>query len=270
MNSCSDFFHSLQALEIDRRNQEKYDTTDLEEIERIKKHKDNCVEEEVDKKLQNKLQNTLPAIQEQERINARKLIREEYQLAEGTKIYGLCRFISEKVTVNGEELYPNMFIPDKPVNDLISDDVRLNFDDTTERWLVRVKNGLPKLISRFVVTACLIVDASGPGACRAFVIFLKGEAKPLIFWDGTIEAAELRRQTQFHQKGLSYAHKDLYHESFLRALSMCSSVYFLTLPKHGGWNMTPDGLRVFVDSGMMQPQFEGLFLKNDAKDKKKE
>lgn len=269
MDSCSAFFRSPLALEIDRRNLEKYDTTDLEEIDRIEKYKDKCVEEEVDKKLQIAIQSKIPEIQEQERENARKLVREEYRLAEGVKVYGLSRFISETVTVNGVELYPNIFIPDRPVDDPISEDVRLYFDDTTEIWLVRVKNGLPKRISRFVVTACLIVDASGPGSCRAYVVFLKGEAKPLIFWEGIIEAAELRKQTQFHKKGLSYARKDLYHESFMRALSMCSSVYFLTLPRHAGWNWTPEGLRIFVDSEMMQPQFEDLFLTDDHEDTKK-
>lgn len=92
MSGCSDYFHSPQAVEIDRRNLKKYDTSDLEEIERIKKHKDKCVKEEVDKKLQNALQNALPAIQEQERENARKVKREEYRLAEGVKIYGLSQF----------------------------------------------------------------------------------------------------------------------------------------------------------------------------------
>lgn len=50
---------------------------------------------------------------------------------------------------------------------------------------------------------------------------------------------------------------------------MCRAVYFLTLPTHAGWNWTPEGSRVFVDSAMMRTEFEGLFLKNDAEDKKK-
>jgi len=272
MSGCSDYFHSPQALEIDRRNLKKYDTSDLEEIERIKKHKDKCVEEEVDKKLQNALQNALPAIQEQERENARKVIREEYRLAEGVKIYGLSQFISESVTNDGEELFPNNFIPDRPVNESISEDNPLYFDDKSDEWRLFVKNGKTKLISRFVVIACLIVDASGPGSCRAYVVFLKGETKPLIFWDGIIDAPNLRRQTQFHQRGLSYGRKDLYHESFLRALSMCKAVYFLTLPRHAGWNATPDGRLSFVSAAMDIPLLASLFgdgkgqLRNVARD----
>ena len=102
----------------------------------------------------------------------------------------------------------------------------------------------------------------------AYVVFLKGEAKPLIFWNGIIDPASLRRQTQFHQKGLSYSRKDLYHESFLRALRMCKAVYFLTLPKHAGWNTTPGGSRIFVHSDMMLPQLNGLFLNKDSDYKK--
>ena len=177
-------------------------------------------------------------------------------------------FNSERININGLELYRNSFISDRPITDPFFEETKLYFDDETERWLTRIKNGLPKLISRFVIVACLIIDASGPGMCRAFVVFLKGEDKPLIFWNGVIEASELRRQTQFHQRGLSYPRKALYHESFLRALRICKAVYFLTLPKHAGWNWTPEGSRIFVDSAMMRPEFEGLFLKKDTREKK--
>ena len=215
--------------------------------------------EEMEKAVDAKVSELLPAIQEQERENARKVIREEYRLAEGVKIYGLSQFISESVTIDGEELFPNNFIPDRPVNESISEDNPLYFDDKSDKWLLFVKNGKTKLISRFVVIACLIVDASGPGSCRAFVVFLKGEAKPLIFWDGIIDAPNLLRHTQFHQRGLSYGRKDLYHESFLRALSMCKAVYFLTLPRHAGWNATPDGRLSFVSAAMDIPLLASLF-----------
>ncbi len=49
---------------------------------------------------------------------------------------------------------------------------------------------------------------------------------------------------------------------------MCKAVYFLTLPKHAGWNWTPNGSRVFVDSAMMRPEFESLFLKENTREKK--
>lgn len=206
----------------------------------------------------------LPEIKEKAHIDAVKQVRAEFSLAEGFRIYGLSSFISETIRINGEELFPNSFIPDRPVYAPISEDNPLYFNDEPGEWRLFVKNGKTKLISRFVVTACLIVNASGPGTCHAFVVFLKGQSKPLIFWEGVIEAAELRRQTQFHQRGLSYGRKDLYYDSFLRALKMCKVVYFLTLPRHAGWNITPDGLRVFVDSAMMQPHFLGLFLNSDS------
>lgn len=251
-------------------NYERYDTYDIDEIMRIENFSKKRLDEYNEEKAAEKVSELLPAIQEQERENARKEIREEYRLAEVAKILELSPFISESVTISGKELYPNCFIPDKPFNEPVSEETKLYPDDENDRWLVRVKNGLPKFISTFVVIACFIVDASGPGSCRAYVVFLKGEAKPLIFWEGVIDPAELRKQTQFHKKGLSYGIKDLYHQSFLRALRNCNSVYFHSLPKHAGWNRKPDGSLIFVDSAMMKPEFEGLFLKDDAKDKKKE
>ncbi|SEH86275.1 hypothetical protein SAMN02910265_03089 [Ruminococcus flavefaciens] len=210
----------------------------------------------------------MPAIKEDAHTDAVKQVRAEYRLADGRRIYGLSTLNSESIIINGLETSPNSFIPDRALNDPVGEDTRLYFDDQNDKWFVREKNGLPKLISRFVIVGCLIVNASGPGKCLAFVVFLKGRADPLIFWDGVIEASELCRQTQFHQRGLSYARKDLYHESFLRALRLCKAVCFLTLPKHAGWNWTPEGSRIFVDSAMMRPEFEGLFLKKDTREKK--
>ena len=170
----------------------------------------------------------LPAIQEKEQVKAVIKVRDEYRTATGKAVFALSPFNSERININGLELYRNSFISDRPITDPFFEETKLYFDDETERWLTRIKNGLPKLISRFVIVGCLIVNASGPGKCQAFVVFLKGRADPLIFWDGVIGASELRRQTQFHQRGLSYARKDLYHESFLRALRLCKAVYFLS------------------------------------------
>ena len=210
----------------------------------------------------------LPEIQEKARANALKQVRKEYRLSKGVKIHDSSPFISETITINGTELNRSHFIPDKVINDPVNEDVKLFFDDQNDRWVVSEKYRLQKPISCFVVVACLIVNASCSGTCMAYVVFLKGEAKPLIFWNGIIDPASLRRQTQFHQKGLSYSRKDLYHESFLRALRMCKVVYFLTLPKHAGWNTTPGGSRIFVHSDMMLPQLNGLFLNKDSDYKK--
>lgn len=233
------------------------------------KEVDAALEKAHTENVDEKISEALPAIQEKEQTKAVIKVRDEYRISTGKAVFALSPFNSEMITVNENELYPNIFIPDKSFNDPVCEETKLYPDDENDRWLVRVKNGLPKLISRFVVVGCLIVNASSPGRCQAFVVFLKGRADPLIFWDGVIEASELRRQTQFHQRGLSYTQKDLYHESFLRALRMCKAVYFLTLPKHAGWNWTPEGSRIFVDSAWMRPEFEGLFLNDDVENKMK-
>lgn len=218
-----------------------------------------AIDKSTDSLVNEKTAEVLPEIKEKASIEALKRVRAEYRIAEGVKICGLSPFISEAVTDNGEELGRGHFILDKPFYDPLSEDIRLFFDDITERWLVKTKNGNGKLISRFVVTACIIVDASAPGSCRANVIFIKGSPKPLIFWGGTIEPAALRKQTQFHQKGLTVRNRDLYHESFLRALCMCHNVFFLTMPKHCGWNTTPNGERVFVSASNMISVLADLF-----------
>ena len=265
-----EFFGPSPSLDKAERNiTAEYGTTNSETINLMKQYADKKVKSEADSKAQALINDMLPAIKEKARADALKQVRNESRLSEGVKIYDLSPFISEIITINGTELNRSHFIPDRIINDPVNEDVKLFFEDQNDRWVVIVKCGLPKLISRFVVVACLIVDAAGPGTSRAYVVFLKGEAKPLIFWNGIIDASELRKQTQFHQKGFSYARKDLYYESFIRSLAMCKAVYFLTLPKHAGWNTTPRGIRVFVHSGMMNPKLNGLFLNKDSDNKNK-
>ena len=265
----SNWYPDSRWGEINRENMEKYGTCDLDTISMMKAYAEKLLEAEADSRANSKIVDMLPEIKAAEHAEAVKQVRAEFIISDGRRIFGLSPFNSEDIIINGHELYINSFIPDRAVNDPVGEDMKIDFDDENDKWHLKAKNSLPKLISRFSVVGCLIVNASGPGMCRAFVVFLKGEDKPLIFWDGVIEAPELRRQTQFHQKGLSYTRKDLYHESFIRALSMCTSVYFLTLPTHAGWNWTPEGSQVFVDSAMMRTEFKGLFLENDAEDKKK-
>lgn len=191
-----------------------------------------------------------------------QLIKEMEQaniVQRGAEISSASPFITENVIIDGRVLDRRMFIPTAPIRDSESEDIKLYYDDMHHNWLIRKKNGLPKLVSRFVVDAALIVDAFAPGSCRALVVFLRGGLKPLIFWNGCIEPAALRKQTQYQQKGLTVRNRDFYHESFLRALCICPNVLFLTLPQHAGWNTTPEGRRVFVESEKMIPVLSDLF-----------
>lgn len=180
-------------------------------------------------------------------------------VTKGVEISGMSTFITETISKNGRVLNRTNFIPYVPYNNTGSEDVKLLFNDLNSTWYLRVNNGSNKLVSRFVVEAALIVDAYAPGSCRALVIFLKGGLKPLIFWGGNIEPAAVRKQTQFHQKGLTVRNRDLYYETFIRALCMCNNVFFLTFPNHAGWNTTPDGRKVFVTSENMIPVLSDLF-----------
>lgn len=177
-----------------------------------------------------------------------KEIQDDFIAQKGISLSNLSPLISENVFVDGKLLERKDFIPDSPITDPTNEDVYLFCDDIHQRWLVREKNGLLKLVYRFVVEGCLIVDASGPGVCKSFVVLLKGSPKPLIFQNGNITLASLRKQTIFHQKGLSVKDRKYYYESFIRALCMCKYVFFLTIPKHAGWNTAYDGTHFFVSA----------------------
>ena len=128
-------FNNLESVLLDDMIEKNWEKMEEEEKKAAAKS------EEMEKAVAAKVSEFLPAIQEQERANARKVIREEYRLAEGVKIYGLSQFISESVTIDGEELFPNNFIPDRPVNESISEDNPLYFDDKSDVWRLFVKNG---------------------------------------------------------------------------------------------------------------------------------
>ena len=194
------------------------------------------------------------------RLDTIREVNNNYLVTKGVEITGLSPFITETIQNNGKELNRTNFIPYATYNDSGSEDVKMLFNDINGSWFVRINNGPNKLVSSFVVEACLIVDACASGSCRALVVFLKGSTKPLIFWNGIITSTDLRKQTQFHKKGLAVRNRDYYYESFIRALCMCSNVFFLTLPKHAGWNTTPDGRRVFVSSENMIPVLSDLFV----------
>lgn len=212
-----------------------------------------------EKKGEEKAVKKFNSIKAEYRIQAFKEYEEMNTAQKVAIISSASPFISETVMKNGQELNRSMIFSTAPFNDPVSEEIKIHFDDINYKWLIRKNNGLPKLVSRFFVEAALIVDAYAPGSCRAIVVFLRGGLKPLIFWGGNIEPAAVRKQTQFHQKGLTVRNRDFYHESFLRALCMCPNVFFLTMPKHCGWNTTPDGRRVFVSSENMLPVLADLF-----------
>lgn len=197
---------------------------------------------------------------EQIRLDTIREVNSNYLVTKGVEITGLSPFITETININGHILNRTNYIPYSPYNNSGGEDIRLLFDDLNGKWFLRKNNGPSKLVSHFVVEACLIVDASASGSCRALVVFLKGSTKPLIFWSGIITSKELRNQTQYHQRGLSVRNREYYYESFIRALCMCANVFFLTLPQHAGWNTTPEGRRVFVSNENMITVLADLFI----------
>lgn len=240
--------------EVNLSNMDEFGTANHEEIERMKEYGQRKVDKESEVKATQMAQGKLDEMKEKLRVEITRDTLKTFLTVKGNEIKRFSPWITESVLTDGGELFPSDYIPQTIEGDAIHDDVWLYYNDIENKWLLRTKAaGAHKFISRFCVIVVLIVNAYAPGGCRAMAVFLKGATKPLIFWEGIISSTELRKQTQFQQKGLTVRNRDYYYDSFIRSLSMCKNVFFLTIPSHAGWNVTPDGRRVFVSSSDMIP-----------------
>jgi len=260
MHFGSNWYPNPTWGDVNRSNLDEFGTTNQEEIERMKEYGQRKVDKESEIKANQMAQGKLDEMKEELRVEITRDTIKTFLSVKGNEIKRFSPWITERVLADGGELFPSDFIPETIEGDPIHDDVWLYYNDIENKWLLRTKAaGAHKLISRFCVIVVLIVNAYASGCCRALVVFLKGFTKPLIFWEGIISSTELRKQTQFQQKGLTVRNRDYYYESFIRSLSMCKNVFFLTIPSHAGWNVTPDGRRVFVSSSDMIPHLQDLF-----------
>ncbi|MBE6877503.1 MAG: hypothetical protein E7496_12495 [Ruminococcus sp.] len=120
------------------------------------------------------------------------------------------------------------------------------------------KNGNRKFVSNFVVMGVVIVNGTSPGHCKAIVVLLQGKDKPLIFYEGDISPAALRRQTCFFKKGTTIS-REVVCESFIRAVKMCCNVFFLTIPEHSGGNFLEGGVYNYTSALSVIPGLEELY-----------
>lgn len=166
-------------------------------------------------------------------------------------------YITETVFIDGKELHRADFIAETPGRYPLYEDVQLICNSNYEYQLL-YKNGKRKYVSDFVVVACIIVNATGPGCCKAIIVYIRGVETPLIFEGGDISLSELRRQTQFLNNGLNIP-GEVYLASFKQAISKCSNVFFLTIPELPGMNLMQDGRYDYTSSLSVMPGLEKLY-----------
>lgn len=260
MSNCSENFNAPWARKMDRDNIEKFGTDDLDVIELIETYANKNVEAKAEVLSEEKAEEKFQDKKEEYCLEIRKKIREEYRITKGIEITRLSPFISEAVKVNGQELVRQDFIPDTFKRDPQYTNKQLNLNPYNGQWQMISKVSGPKYVSSVDVIACLIVNVAGPGKYYALVVFIKGRSSPLIFIGGNLSTHNIMAQLQLDDTSLN---EKWVAEAFKRSLLMCPYVFFLTLPEHAGWNLTPGGLRKFVCSDLAVPELVGLF--NDKK-----
>jgi len=205
---------------------------------------------------------------EEERFNAHK---EEYQLEvlkqlqaegikkEGAELTASSPLISDTYIVDGITLLPDDFIPDSVETDpLYEDSILVKNQYSLEYQEVNNKTGKRKLAWKESATLILISNPFAVGKCEDTLVFLKGKKTPLRFPNGEINEETFKRQTTFARKGINVSVKRHY-ESFLRNLRECPNKKFLSIPKHAGGVMLPNGITTYISAESVIPGLEDLF-----------
>lgn len=183
-------------------------------------------------------------------------VRREFTVEEGTKLFHSSPFISETVEIDGYVFDGASFIAHKVKKDPAYDEKHLDLNPYFDHWQLKYKTKGPKFISAVKVTGCLIVAASGPGICYAYLIMIKGRASPLIFFNGDLSDNRIISELQLEDTSLAPKYVA---EAFRRSLLLCSAVYFYSPPTHAGWCLTPSGDRIFCSSEYNNLLFKRLY-----------
>lgn len=256
MSNISSSFNAPWARKMDRDNIEKFGTDELDTIKLIEAYAEKNVEAKAEVLSEEKAEEKFQDKKEEYCLEIRKEIREEFQIAKGIEISRLSPFITETAEVDGRVISREECIRDIAKRDPLYSEKRLEYNPYNGHWQLIYNSRGPSFVSNVVVTACLIVNATGPGTFYALMVFIKGRGSPLIFIGGDLSTHNIMAQLQLDDTSLD---EKWVAEAFRRSLCMCSYVLFLTLPKHAGWNITPDGSCVFVSSELMLQGLEALF-----------
>ncbi|MCR5111726.1 MAG: type IV secretory system conjugative DNA transfer family protein [Ruminococcus sp.] len=168
-------------------------------------------------------------------------------------------FVSDSITVNGIDLTRETMFPRTIRVDDDFADFKLILNPYNDRWFREQKNGASKFVSNLNVTACFVVNATGPGCCTAFLVYVFGRDEPLVFANGNLCDAYINRKI-INEKN---SHDKWAAEAFRRSLFRCSKVKFLSLPQHAGWNVSATGSLVFTSSELMNAHLQALYSQSD-------
>ncbi|WP_295067268.1 hypothetical protein [Ruminococcus sp.] len=193
------------------------------------------------------------------RLEVTEAVRAEFTLEEGNRLLESSPFLSEAIELDGYVFDGASFIYHKVKKDPAYDEKHLELNPYNEHWQLQCKTKGPTFISAVKVTGCLIVAASGPGICYAYLIMIKGRARPLVFFDGDLSDRKIVSELQLEDTSLRPKYVA---EAFRRSLLMCSAVYFYSPPMHDGWCLTPRGDCKFCSS-----EYDNLLFKRLYKEK---
>ena len=221
---------------------------------------DHEVEEKATELADEKAANLFNEKIEEHRLQVIKEIDEANTKAKYAEISTSSPYISTRDSVNNKDVCGIDYIDRYYLKAPEYDEAQLIYNEYTHDYQLLYRNGKRKYVSNFVVVACVVVNESGPGRCRAIVVYLRDSEIPIIFPYGEINSSELRRQAWFKMKGLNVGY-DIYFASFVAALRKCQNILFLTIPKHPGMNILPSGDYDYTSALSVIPGLEKLYPK---------
>lgn len=219
---------------------------------------DALIEKEAARLAKQKAGETIAAQKDELRLQIIKEINDSYIHNRSSEISRSSPYIYEKFVVKGKELNIWDFMNVVYRRNRLYEDAQLIYNDYCDEYQLMYKNGKRKFVSEFVVVAWVVVNATGPGKCKAIAVYLKGYDSPIIFYEGDINPTVLKRQTRFYNKGLNVSN-DVIFASFLQAMKACSNGFFLIIPEHSGIIKLEGGNINYTSALSIIPGFEEMY-----------
>lgn len=232
-----------------------YDKVDIKQWHREE------IQEEVDRRVQEGVdlakEKMAPELEKEIRLKVQREAEEEHKKKGKPDLTCIRPFMHDTVCFGGKTYDGRDFI--RPIFYKSS----RNYDKKIKKNLhngdfeLEYKTKGSVFLSSVNVTTGLIVNASGPEKCGAFVIFIRGRDKPLIFVDGNLSDSRIIKALQLEDTAIDK--NKWVAEAFRRSLRDCDDISFLEIPKHAGGNSLRDGTFVYASALNVAPGMESLF-----------
>ena len=232
---------------------------DIEFVSQKSEELDKIIDTKSDEIAKEKSEKLFLARKEEFQLEVFKQFQEEGIKKEGMKLSSASALISDTYTIDGIEVFAEDYIPDSVETDPPYEETSLiKSPYSLEYQEVNNKTGKRKLAWKESATLILISNPTAVGKCEDTLVFLKGQKTSLRFPNGEISEEAFRRQTTFARKGRNVSVSKQY-EGFLRDLRECPNKKFLTIPKHAGGVILPNGTVTYISSDSVIPGLEELF-----------